>query len=212
MVTVPRAVHPSPKQISRIKAVVFVAALLPFLRMAWLVAGGELVEPLEFITHGTGDWALYFLCITLAVTPLRRLTGWNWLVKLRRMLGLFAFFYALLHFVAFFWFDHFFDVAGMLRDVAKRPFILVGFTAFVLLIPLAATSTNGMVKRLGGKRWQWLHRLIYLVAPLAVLHFWWMKAAKNNLAQPALFAAIVALLLALRVVWSRAKARTAARA
>jgi len=206
------AFNPSSKQLSGIKGLVFVAALLPFLRVAWLVARQVPVDPLEFITHETGDWALYLLCVTLAVTPLRRLSGWNWLVKLRRMLGLFTFFYALLHFIAFFWFDHFFDLAAMLRDVAKRPFILVGFTAFVLLIPLAATSTNGMIRRLGGKRWQWLHRLIYLIAPLAVLHFWWMKSAKNNLAQPMLFAAIVALLLGLRVLWSWSRARTAARA
>ena len=206
------AAGPSAKQITLIKAGVFVAALLPFLWGAWQVVGGVPVDPLEYITHESGDWALYLLCITLAVTPLRRLSGWNWLVKLRRMLGLFAFFYALLHFIAFFWFDHFFDVGAMLRDVAKRPFILVGFIAFLILIPLAATSTNAMIRRLGGKRWQWLHRLIYLVAPLAVLHFWWMKAAKNNLAQPTLFAVIVALLLGLRVVWSRVKARAAVRA
>jgi sulfoxide reductase heme-binding subunit YedZ len=206
------ASNPTPKQVSLIKGGVFVAALLPFLWGTLRVFQGELVEPLEFITHETGDWALYMLCITLAVTPLRRFTSWNWLVKLRRMLGLFTFFYALLHFIAFFWFDHFFDLAAMLRDVAKRPFILVGFTAFVLLIPLAATSTNGMIKRLGGKRWQWLHRLIYLIAPLAVLHFWWMKAAKNNLAQPTLFLVIVALLLGLRFYWSRTRARTAVRA
>ena len=206
------AFAPSAKQVSLIKGAVFVAALLPFLRVAWLVFRQVPVDPLEFITHETGDWALYLLCITLAVTPLRRITSWNWLIKLRRMLGLFTFFYALLHFIAFFWFDHFFDLAAMLRDVAKRPFILVGFTAFVLLIPLAATSTNGMIKRLGGKRWQWLHRLIYVIAPLAVLHFWWMKSAKNNLAQPTLFSVIVVLLLALRVYWSRAKARAAVRA
>jgi sulfoxide reductase heme-binding subunit YedZ len=206
------AFNPAPKQLSTIKGAVFIAALLPFLWGAWRVFQGELVEPLEFITHETGDWALYMLCITLAVTPLRRLFGWNWLVKLRRMFGLFTFFYALLHFTAFFWFDHFFDVAAMLRDVAKRPFILVGFSAFVLLIPLAATSTNAMIKRLGGKRWQWLHRLIYLIAPLAVLHFWWMKAAKNNLAQPALFATIVIVLLGMRLYWSRVKARAVVRA
>ena len=200
------AFNPTAPQVSRIKATVFVAALLPFLWVVWQVVRQVPVDPLEFITHETGDWALYLLCATLAVTPLRRFTGWNWLVKLRRMLGLFTFFYALLHFVAFFWFDHFFDLAAMLRDVAKRPFILVGFTAFVLLIPLAATSTNGMIRRLGGKRWQWLHRLIYVIAPLAVLHFWWMKAAKNNLAQPLLFAGIVALLLGLRVLRRRAAA------
>lgn len=206
------AVTPSNQQLTLIKGAVFIAALLPFLWGLWLVLRQVPVDPLEYITHETGDWALYLLCLTLAVTPLRRLTSWNWLVKLRRMLGLFTFFYALLHFIAFLWFDHFFDVAAMLRDVAKRPFILVGFTAFVLLIPLAATSTNAMIKRLGGKRWQWLHRLIYLIAPLAVLHFWWMKAAKNNLAQPALFAAIVIVLLGMRVYWSRVKARGAVRA
>ena len=206
------AFNPSATQLSTIKGVVFVAALLPFAWGLWLVLRQVPVDPLEYITHETGDWALYLLCMSLAVTPLRRLSGWNWLVKLRRMLGLFTFFYALLHFIAFLWFDHFFDVAAMLRDVAKRPFILVGFSAFVLLIPLAATSTNGMIKRLGGKRWQWLHRLIYVIAPLAVLHFWWMKAAKNNLAQPMLFAAIVALLLGMRFYWSRVKTGAAARA
>jgi sulfoxide reductase heme-binding subunit YedZ len=206
------AFNPPARQVSLIKGAVFVAALLPFLWGLWLVLRQVPVDPLEYITHETGDWALYLLCGTLAVTPLRRLTGWNWLVKLRRMLGLFTFFYALLHFIAFLWFDHFFDLAAMLRDVAKRPFILVGFTAFVLLIPLAATSTNGMIKRLGGKRWQWLHRLIYVIAPLAVLHFWWMKSAKNNLAQPTLFLVIMALLLGMRFYWSRVKARAPARA
>ena len=205
------AFNPPAKQVSLIKGAVFVAALLPFLWGLWLVLRQVPVDPLEYITHETGDWALYLLCATLAVTPLRRLSGWNWLVKLRRMLGLFTFFYALLHFIAFLWFDHFFDVAAMLRDVAKRPFILVGFTAFVLLIPLAATSTNGMIKRLGGKRWQWLHKLIYVIAPLAVLHFWWMKSAKNNLAQPTLFLVIVALLLGLRFYWSRVKTRAPVR-
>ena len=206
------AFNPPAKQVALIKGAVFVAALLPFLWGLWLVLRQVPVDPLEYITHETGDWALYLLCATLAVTPLRRLSGWNWLVKLRRMLGLFTFFYALLHFIAFLWFDHFFDVAAMLRDVAKRPFILVGFTAFVLLVPLAVTSTNGMIKRLGGKRWQWLHKLIYVIAPLAVLHFWWMKSAKNNLAQPALFVVIVALLLGLRFYWSRVKTRAAVRA
>lgn len=206
------AFNPSPKQLTAIKALVFFLGLLPFLRMAWLVAQGVPVDPLEFLTRGTGDWTLYFLCITLAVTPLRRLSGWNWVIKLRRMLGLYAFFYALLHFVTFFWFDHFFDIAAMLRDVLKRPFITVGFIAFVLLIPLAATSTNAMVRRLGGKRWQWLHRLIYVIAPLGILHFWWMKAGKNDFQQPIIFGTIVALLLAMRVYWSYVKRTQAARA
>src|SRR5205085_6434638 len=141
-------------------------------------------NPIEYITRGTGDWTLYCLCITLAVTPLRRLSGLNWLLKLRRMLGLFAFFYASLHFTTFLWFDHFFDVQEMWKDVLKRPFITVGFTAFLLLVPLAATSTNAMVRKLGGKRWQALHRPVYLVAVLGFLHFWWMKAGKLDFAQP----------------------------
>jgi sulfoxide reductase heme-binding subunit YedZ len=183
--------------------VVFVLALVPLARIVLLA--GDTANPLEFITHGTGDWTLYLLCITLAVTPVRRLSGLNWLLKLRRMLGLFAFFYATLHFITFVWFDHFFDLAAIWKDVRKRPFITVGFAAFVLLIPLAATSTNAMVRRLGAKRWQALHRLIYLIAPLGVLHYWWMKAAKNNIGKPLLFAVIVALLLAVRLYWKRAK-------
>jgi sulfoxide reductase heme-binding subunit YedZ len=197
------------KQLKLAKAAVFVLALVPFARMVWLTLAGRLVEPLEFITHGTGDWTLYFLCITLAVTPLRRLTNANWLLKLRRMLGLFAFFYACLHFMTFLWFDHFFELAAMWKDVLKRPFITVGFAAFVLLVPLAATSTDGMVRRLGGKRWRMLHRAIYVIAPLGILHFWWMKAAKNNLGQPILFALIVALLLGMRLYWSRTKVAAA---
>lgn len=195
------AVQLSNKQVGWVKVAFFVLALLPFARLVWGTASGTFTDPLAAITNSSGEWALYLLCITLAVTPLRRLTGWNWLVKLRRMVGLFTFFYALVHFIAFLWFDHFFDVAEMLRDVVKRPFILVGFIAFVLLIPLAATSTNAMIKRLGGKRWQWLHRLIYVIGPLAILHFWWMKEGKSDFAQPILFGAIVAVLLALRVFW-----------
>ncbi|MFB9240730.1 sulfoxide reductase heme-binding subunit YedZ [Massilia antarctica] len=206
------AFNPASRQLLAIKAALFALALVPLARMVYLTVSGQLVEPLEFITRGTGDWVLYMLCITLALTPLRRLTGWNWLVKLRRMAGLFTFFYGCLHFLTFLWFDHFFDLAEMFRDVIKRPFITVGFIAFVLLIPLAVTSTNGMIKRLGGKRWQWLHRLIYLIAPLAILHFWWMKAGKNNFTEPLITGAIVAVLLGLRVVWSRQKAAAAARA
>ncbi|HEX2605624.1 MAG TPA: protein-methionine-sulfoxide reductase heme-binding subunit MsrQ [Oxalicibacterium sp.] len=202
------AFNPAPRQLAAIKALVFALALLPFARLVWGGFAGQLgANPIEFITWSTGDWTLYFLCITLAITPLRRLSSWNWLVRLRRMLGLFAFFYASLHFTAFFWFDHFFDVPEMLKDVAKRPFILVGFTAFVLLIPLAVTSTNGMVKRMGAKRWQWLHRLIYVIAPLGILHFWWMRAGKHNFEQPLIFGSIVAVLLLLRVMWALKKRR-----
>lgn len=198
--------NPSARHITAIKVAVFMLSLLPFFNLVWLVANDRLVEPLQYITRSTGDWTLYFLCLTLAVTPLRRLSKWNWVVKLRRMLGLYAFFYALLHFTTFLWFDHFFDVQAMLKDVAKRPFITVGFIAFVLLVPLAATSTNGMVRRLGGKRWQLLHKAIYVIAPLGILHFWWMKAAKHDFSQPILFGLIVLALLGIRVVWARSKA------
>ncbi|HWV62832.1 MAG TPA: protein-methionine-sulfoxide reductase heme-binding subunit MsrQ [Oxalicibacterium sp.] len=198
--------NPTPRQLSAIKLLVFSLALIPFARLAYgAFTDGLGANPLEFITWNTGEWTLYFLTMTLAVTPLRRLTKWNWLVRLRRMLGLFAFFYVMLHFTAFFWFDHFFDVQEMLKDVAKRPFILVGFTAFVLLIPLTVTSTNGMVKRLGAKRWQWLHRLIYLIVPLGLLHFWWMRSGKHNFTEPLIFLAIVGVLLLVRVVWEMQK-------
>jgi sulfoxide reductase heme-binding subunit YedZ len=146
------AFNPTPTQFKALKAALFLLALLPFLRMAWLTAAGVPVDPVEFLTHGSGDWALYLLCATLAITPLRRLTGWNWVIRLRRMAGLYTFFYAFMHFTTFLWFDHFFDVAAMWKDVLKRPFITVGFAAFVLLIPLAATSTNAMIKRLGRDR------------------------------------------------------------
>ncbi len=194
--------NPTPKQITLLKAVVFVLALLPFIRLVVFTVLDKLgANPVEFITRNTGDWTLYFLCITLAVTPLRKLSKWNWLIKFRRMTGLYAFFYAALHFTTFLWFDHFFDIDEMWKDVVKRPFITVGFTAFVLLIPLAATSTNGMVRRLGGKRWLWIHRLVYLIAPLGILHYFWMKAGKHDFAQPFLYGSIVAVLLALRLVW-----------
>lgn len=201
--------NPTARQISLIKAAVFLLALVPLLRMVYLTVTGQLVEPLEFITRGTGDWTLYFLCFTLAVTPLRRLTKWNWLIKLRRMLGLYMFFYGFLHFMTFLWFDHFFDFVEMWKDVLRRPFITVGFIAFVLLIPLAVTSTNAMVKRLGGKRWQWLHRLIYVIAPLAILHFWWMKAGKHNFTEPIIYGTILGVLLLMRAYWARAKAKAA---
>ena len=203
------AFNPTPGQFKGLKAGLFVLALLPFARLVYLTATQQFVEPLEAITRGTGDWVLYLLCITLVITPLRRLTGWNWVIKLRRMAGLFAFFYAFMHFLAFLWFDHFFDLAEMWRDVVKRPFITVGFTDFVLLVPLAVTSTNGMIRRLGGKRWQWLHRLIYVIAPLGILHFWWMRAGKQNFTEPLVFGLIVAILLGVRVYWSRTRTHAA---
>jgi sulfoxide reductase heme-binding subunit YedZ len=200
------AFNPTPTQFKAVKAGIFVLALVPFLRMAWLTANDVPVEPVEFLTHGSGDWALYLLCATLAVTPLRRLTGWNWVVRLRRMIGLFTFFYAFMHFLTFLWFDHNFDVAAMWKDVLKRPFITVGFACFVLLVPLAATSTNAMIKRLG-RNWAKLHKLIYVIAPLAILHYWWMKAGKHNFEQPIVWGSVVAVLLLLRVWWSMSRPR-----
>jgi sulfoxide reductase heme-binding subunit YedZ len=157
-------------------------------------------NPLEFITRATGDWAIYFLCLTLLVTPLRRMTGLNWLLRLRRLLGLYVFFYAFLHFLCFLWFDHFFDLEEMVKDIVKRPFIAVGFAAFVLLVPLAVTSSDRLMRQLG-RWWGRLHRLIYGVALLAVLHFWWMKSGKNNLQEPMIIALVMVLLLGSRVVF-----------
>jgi sulfoxide reductase heme-binding subunit YedZ len=201
-------IQPSELQLRWIKAGIFVAALLPLAR---LVAGAVLdklgANPVEFITHSTGTWTLVFLCLTLCITPLRKLSGWNWLLRLRRMLGLFAFFYVLLHFTTYIWLDVFFDFHAVAKDILKRPFITVGFTAFVLMIPLALTSTNAMVRRLGAKRWLQLHRLVYCIAILGVVHYWWL--VKRDITQPAIYALVVALLLGYRLV-TRARATPAA--
>jgi len=182
-------------------------AFVPLVRLVVLgFTGGLGANPLEFITHSTGDWTLYLFCITLAVTPLRKITGLNWLVRMRRMLGLMAFLYLCLHFTTFVWFDHFFDLGEIWKDIVKRPFITVGVLALLLSIPLAITSTNGMVRRLGGKRWQALHRLVYVIVPLGVLHYWWDKAGKNLIAQPLLFAVLVGVMLAVRLLWRRSGA------
>jgi len=192
----------SPSGVRAVKVLVWILALLPFARLLYLGATAQFgANPLEFVTRSTGTWTLVMLCVTLAITPLRRFTGWNWLIKLRRMLGLFAFFYAVQHFLLWLGVDRGFDVAYMIKDIAKRPFITVGFAAFVLLVPLAATSTNGMVKRLGGKRWQALHRAIYAIAVLGILHFWWHKAGKNDFSEVSIYAAVVFVLLGLRMWW-----------
>ena len=193
------------------KVAVFLGGLYPLARIVLLgFTGGLGANPIEFITRSTGLWTLVFLCITLAVTPVRRLTGLNALLRFRRMLGLFAFFYVVLHFTTYVWFDKWFDVFAMLKDIVKRPFILVGFSAFVLLIPLAVTSPKAMVRKLG-RRWQTLHKLIYPIAVLAILHFWWMKAGKHDLILPKIYGAIVVVLLAWRViVWLRSMTRARA--
>ncbi|BAO87546.1 MULTISPECIES: protein-methionine-sulfoxide reductase heme-binding subunit MsrQ [Caballeronia] len=199
-----------PRWIVPAKIVVFVAMLFPLARLIVLgVNGGLGANPIEFITRSTGLWTLVYLCITLAITPVRRLTGVNALARFRRMTGLFAFFFAVLHFTTYIWFDKWFDVAEMVKDIGKRPFITVGFAAFVLLIPLAITSPKAMVRKLG-RRWQTLHRAIYLIATLAILHFWWMKAGKNDLELPKIYGAVVIALLGWRVIaWLRTRSKRA---
>lgn len=197
----------NPLQFRLVKALLFAVALSPGVRLLLGAWQGDLgANPIEFMTRATGDWALYLLCATLLVTPLRRLTHWNWLVRLRRMLGLFAFFYASWHFLTFLWFDHFFDWAEMLRDAGKRPFILFGLLTYLGLIPLAVTSNNRMIRRLGGKRWQQLHKILYGLILLALLHFWWMKAGKNDFAEPLFWSGVVAVLLGARFYgWLRSR-------
>jgi len=190
----------TPGLIRGLKALLFLACLVPIGGLALEVfglAGMSLgANPVEELIHRFGIWGLRFLLITLAVTPLRQLTGWNWLIRFRRMFGLFAFFYILMHFLSYAGIDQRFDLAAIFEDVAKRPFITIGFTAFLLLIPLAVTSTNGMMKRLG-RRWQKLHRLVYVIAVLGAWHFYWQ--VKLDTLEPLVYAAILAVLLGYRI-------------
>jgi len=204
-----------------LKPAVFVASLVPAI---WLVraalAGNLGADPLAEITHQTGDWTIRFICLTLAVTPFRRLSGWNESIRFRRMLGLFAFFYGSIHFLIYVVADRFaglvefpqgivsWDTASRLMasiwdDIYKRPYITVGFTALVLMLPLALTSTAGWIRRLGGRRWQALHRLIYATAILGVVHYWWL--VKADIRSPAMYAAITAALLGFRVLYARSR-------
>lgn len=180
------------------KVVVFAACLAPFGWLAWRGVHGDLTsDPVQYVTHFTGDWTLRFLVITLAITPLRKILHLPQLIRFRRMLGLFAFFYVCLHFTVWIWPDHDFAWSEMWADVLKRPFITVGFTAFVLLIPLALTSTAGWIRRLGGRRWQMLHRLIYVIAVLGVIHYYWL--VKSDVRKPLFYGFLVATLLAWRL-------------
>lgn len=182
------------------KPVVFLILLLPLGWLVWAVMGDQLgANPAQALVRSTGDWTLRSLCLVLAVTPLRGVLKAPELARFRRMLGLFVFFYATLHLLSYGWFDMGFDVADISRDIVKRPFILVGFLAFVLLSMLALTSFNRAVRALGGKNWQRLHRLVYLISGLAVLHFFWMRAGKNDFADVVFYAGILALLLGWRV-------------
>ena len=205
----------SNRMITAIKIAVFLAALAPVGRLAWLAVmdpGALGPNPAEYIVRSTGEWCLRFVVATLAITPLRRWTGAAWVMRLRRMIGLYAFSYGVVHFASYISFDHVFDAGAIIRDIIKRPFITVGFAALLLMLPLAITSTNAMVRRLGGRRWLSLHRAVYAVGVLGVVHYWMM--VKRDITQPAIYALIVAVLLGARWVWSRrdrlrAAARTA---
>ena len=190
----PLLLHPAAKPL------LFALGLLPF---AWLFYGAWAntlgANPAEALIRATGDWTLRLLCLTLAVTPLRQWTNQPALARFRRMLGLFAFFYVVLHFLSYAWLDMGLDPNAIVRDIPKRPFALVGFAAFVLMLPLAATSFNRAIKTLGAKRWQLLHKLVYAIVLLGLLHFFWMRAAKNNFAEVAVYAVIIGVLLGWRV-------------
>jgi sulfoxide reductase heme-binding subunit YedZ len=181
-----------------LKPAVFLACLIPLGQLVYNAFTENLgANPIEAITRFTGSWALIILLASLSVTPLRKITGWNELIKFRRMLGLFAFFYALLHFSTFVVLDHFFDFERIIKDIYKRPYVTAGFTAFVLMIPLALTSTSGMIRRLG-RRWQQLHRLVYVVAIAAIIHFYWL--VKADIRRPVMYGSVLALLLGYRLI------------
>jgi len=185
--------------IAPLKAIVFALSLVPLARIIYAILFDPIslgANPAETILHMSGDWVIYFLLITLAITPLRKLTGWNDLIKFRRMMGLYAFFYACVHFLSYIGFDRLFDLSDMAREIVKRPFILVGFAAFVLLVPLAVTSTRGWVLRLGGARWSALHKAVYPIAILGIVHYWWL--VKRDITWPVVFALVLAVLLAYR--------------
>lgn len=198
----------APRTFARLRAVAFVLACVPLARLLYLGATDGLgANPVEFVVRSLGTWTLVLLCATLAITPLRWVTGWAWPLRLRRMTGLFCFFYATLHVTAYVGLDQWFDWAAIARDIAKRPYVAAGFAAFVLLLPLAATSSHAMVRRLGGRNWQRLHRSVYAIAVLAILHFWWQKAAKNDLGAVAPYALVIGALLGARVLrWARGSA------
>lgn len=192
--------------ISRIKAIVFLLALVPLGRLVYWGLIDQLgANPIEKVLRQTGYWTLTFLTLTMAVTPIRQWLGWIWMGRFRRMLGLFAFFYSVLHLGTYVILDQYFDWSGILKDIVKRPYITVGFTALVLMIPLAVTSTDGMLRRLGGARWKKIHRWIYVICLAGVIHFWWL--VKKDISEPFLFALIYAVSLLLRALLRRKSQR-----
>lgn len=197
---------PNPTQLRALQIALVILCALP----AWLLLQGAHsnslgANPIETITRSTGEWTLRFLLLTLAVTPLRKLTGLHWVLRMRRTLGLVSFAYVCAHFMTYLWLDQFFDLQGIAHDVLKRPFISVGFAAFVLMIPLAVTSTKAMVRTLGGRRWQNLHRSVYAIAIFGVLHYWWL--VKADVSAPLLYSVILAVLLGLRAWWREQERR-----
>ena len=195
------------------KPLVFLLCLIPFAWLVFRVFTQDLgANPQEALIRATGDWTLRFLCIVLAVTPLRTISNTPQLARFRRMLGLFVYFYVVIHLLSYSWFDMGFDVADIAKDIYKRPFILVGFAAFVLLTPLALTSFNRAIKTLGAKRWQLLHKLVYVIAGLGILHFFWMRSGKNDFNEVFVYAAILGVLLGWRVVqWIKKKRKISAK-
>lgn len=195
--------------IRKAKPIVFLLCLLPLARIAWKGVAGELgANPIEVITHSTGIWTLILLLVTLSITPLRKMLSQPWLIRFRRMFGLFAFFYGTLHFLTYVWLDKFFDWNDITKDVYKRPFITVGFTAFVLMIPLAVTSTRKWIQRLGGKRWNLLHRLVYVSATAGAVHFYWL--VKKDVTRPVMYGSVLVILLGYRVavwIWKESNSR-----
>jgi len=191
--------QPAARQIAALKIVLFLLCLIPLAHLLLNAWRDELgANPIEFITRALGTWTLNFLLITLLVTPLRHVTGLHWLLRLRRMLGLYAFFYGFLHLLTYLWLDQFFEWSAIAKDIVKRPFITVGFAAIVLMTPLAITSTKGMMKRLGGRKWTRLHRSIYAIAILGVVHYWWL--VKKDITQPLLYAVLLGILLGYRAL------------
>ena len=197
---------PSSPQLSAIKSALFLVCLIPAF-LLW--RGFELdtlgANPIETITRSLGEWTLRFLLITLTVTPLRKYTGWHWLIRLRRMLGLFTFAYGVSHLLTYVWLDQFFDWEAIARDIIKRPFITVGFAALMLMLPLAVTSSNYAIRKLGGRRWQSLHRAIYPIAILGCVHFWWL--VKKDVTWPLIYTVITVALLGIRAWWREQERR-----
>ncbi|MDD5174824.1 MAG: sulfoxide reductase heme-binding subunit YedZ [Sterolibacterium sp.] len=192
--------NPTRRQLAAIKIALFLLCLAPLLLLGWNAWNDALgANPIEAITRALGTWTLRLLLIILTISPLRKLTGRHWLLRLRRMLGLFVFFYAILHLTTYLWLDKFFDWQAIANDIFKRPFITIGMAAFALLVPLAATSSNAMMKRLGGKRWQQLHRTVYVIAIFGVAHYWWL--VKLDVTSPLIYAALLTILLGVRLLW-----------